>query len=174
MVAENTESSRLLRRVRYLLGFFVLGLVLSGLTAFPLGWETAVLHRLFGQGTFVDGLWPAMAWWMSRVHEGVADTQGRYPFIFYGTDWLAFAHIVIAVAFLGPIRDPLRNVWVIQFGMIACVLLIPLALICGPIRGIPLFWRLGDCLFGVVGFIPLWHAYRYTRELAVLQTALRI
>ena len=29
--------------------------------------------------------------------------------IAYGTDWLAFAHITIAVAFLGPLKDPVRN-----------------------------------------------------------------
>ena len=29
--------------------------------------------------------------------------------------------------------------------MIACFALIPLALICGPIRGIPWFWRVIDC-----------------------------
>ncbi|SCF41963.1 hypothetical protein [Micromonospora mirobrigensis] len=32
----------------------------------------------------------------------------------YGTDWLAFAHLVLAVAFWGPLRDPVRNVWVVQ------------------------------------------------------------
>jgi len=74
----------------------------------------------------------------------------------YGTDWLAFAHLVIAVAFWGPLKDPVRNIWVIEFGMIACVLVIPLALIAGPIRGIPFFWQLVDCSFGVFGIIPLW------------------
>lgn len=39
--------------------------------------------------------------------------------------------------------------------MIACLLVIPLALICGPIRGIPWFWRIVDCSFGVFGLIPL-------------------
>jgi hypothetical protein len=49
--------------------------------------------------------------------------------------------------------------------MIACVLVIPLAMICGPIRGIPLYWRLIDCSFGVVGIIPLWFCRRYILEL---------
>ena len=62
-------------------------------------------------------------------------------FVFYGTDWLAFGHIVIAVCFAGVIRDPIKNIWVVEFGMISCVLVIPLALICGHIRGIPFFWR---------------------------------
>ena len=73
----------------------------------------------------------------------------------YGTDWLAFAHLVIAVAFIGPLLDPVRNRWVITFGMIACVMVLPLALICGPIRGIPLYWQLIECSLGVFGIIPL-------------------
>jgi hypothetical protein len=82
-------------------------------------------------------------------------SYGSYPFLAYGTDWLAFAHIVIAIAFWGPIKDPVRNVWVVEFGMIACVSVIPLALVCGPIRGIPFYWQLIDCSFGVVGLIVL-------------------
>jgi hypothetical protein len=73
---------------------------------------------------------------------------------------LAFAHLTIAVAFIGPIRDPVKNVWVIQFGMIACVMVIPLAVICGALRGIPWYWRLIDCSFGVFGLIPLGIAWR--------------
>ena len=36
-------------------------------------------------------------------------------------------------------------------GIAACLAVIPLALICGPIRGIPFYWRLIDCSFGVIG-----------------------
>jgi hypothetical protein len=49
--------------------------------------------------------------------------------------------------------------------MIACVLIIPLALICGPIRGIPFGWQLIDCSFGIVGIVPLWLCRRYINEL---------
>jgi hydrogenase/urease accessory protein HupE len=83
----------------------------------------------------------------------------------YGTDWLAFAHIVIAIAFFGAIRDPVRNIWVVEFGMIACMLVVPLALIWGGVRSIPFFWRLIDCSFGVFGILPLWLARRNTRRL---------
>jgi len=72
----------------------------------------------------------------------------------YGTDWLAFGHLVIATAFIGPLRDPVRNKWIIDWGLIACVGVLPLALICGPLRGIPFYWRLIDCSFGFVGAIP--------------------
>lgn len=93
------------------------------------------------------------------------------PFMLYGTDWLAFAHLVIAVAFYGPYRDPVRNIWVVEFGMIACAGIIPLALICGPIRGIPFWWSVIDMSFGVFGVIPLLIVRRMIKRLEVLERA---
>lgn len=154
------DTRKAYRLIRTLLIFFMSALVASGLTAFPLIVEVNLLEQLTGQGTVVETLWPDMARWISFVHQGLNDTNSQYPFVFYGTDWLAFAHIMIAIAFIGPLRDPVRNVWVVQFGMIACVLLIPLALIFGPLRGIPFFWTLIDCSFGIFGIIPLAVAYR--------------
>ncbi len=158
-----------MRRIRILLGLFVVGLLLSGLTAFPLKTEVDLLERIMGEGTFVQALWPRMARWIGTVRDGIAMTSQNYRFLFYGTDWLAFAHIVIAIAFIGPLRDPVRNIWVVEFGVIACVLVVPTALICGPIRGIPFFWRLIDCSFGVFGFVPLYWAWRTIRRLAAIR-----
>jgi hypothetical protein len=155
MNAHDLRDAKRLRDVRLLLGVFVAALVLSGLTAFPLVREVRLLTSWFGEGTAIGMAIPGLPLWLSYVREGLEATSRDYPFLAYGTDWLAFAHIVIAVAFIGPLRDPVRNIWVVEFGMIACVLVIPLALICGPIRGIPLGWRLLDCSFGVIGLIPL-------------------
>jgi len=82
----------------------------------------------------------------------------------------AFAHLVIAVAFIGPYIDPVRNKWVITFGLIACAGVIPLALIAGQIRGIPLPWRLIDCSFGVFGAVPLLICRRSILALEHLQS----
>ncbi len=57
--------------------------------------------------------------------------------------------------------------------MIACVLVVPLALICGPLRGIPFFWRLIDCSFGILGFIPLWIARNDIRRIGALEKVVR-
>jgi hypothetical protein len=149
------ESKRTIRQVRILLVFFVTALVASGLTAFPLEWETRLLAAWFGEGTSMATVFPGLAWWLSQVHQALVATYASYPFLAYGTDWLAFAHIVIGIAFWGPVKDPVRNIWVVEFGMIACVLVIPLALVCGPIRGIPFYWRLIDCSFGVFGLLVL-------------------
>lgn len=155
-----------LRRIRFWLGLFVCGLVVAGLTAIPLEHETRlVADWLAGPGAGFAHHFPALAYWLERAHRGLADSYARYPFLAYGTDWLAFGHLTVAVAFAGPIRDPVRNKWVVQFGMIACALVIPAALIFGPLRGIPAFWTPVDMSFGVVGVVPLALAYRHIRVL---------
>ena len=152
---KKSPDNRALFRIRLLLVLFVLALVAAGLTAFPLVWELRLLDRWFGAGSWVGGVFPGLAWWLSHVRQGLEASGRDYPFLAYGTDWLAFAHLVIAIAFLGPIKDPVKNIWVVEFGMIACVLVIPLAIVCGQIRGIPWWWRLIDCSFGVIGLVPL-------------------
>jgi hypothetical protein len=57
----------------------------------------------------------------------------------------------VAHAFYGLYRDPVRNIGVVEFGMIACAGIIPLALICGPIRGFPFWWSVIDMSFGPSG-----------------------
>jgi len=145
-----------LRCTRLWLAIFIAGLVLSGVTAFPLetevGWLLRLLHTALLQPVAQSThLLP----WIERVHEAISSTNARYPFLVYGTDWLAFAHLVIAVAFIGPYIDPVRNKWVITFGLVACAGVIPLALIAGQIRGIPIAWRLIDCSFGLFGGVVL-------------------
>ena len=85
--------------------------------------------------------------------------------MFYGTDWLAFGHFVIALAFLGALRDPVRNRWLYEFGMMTCALVPVWALVFGHLRGIPLWWRAIDSAFGVLGFVPVWLCHRWSGEL---------
>jgi hypothetical protein len=127
----------------------MLGLFVSGVTAFPLQHELDLLVRIAAHFDLAQHA-PALEAWFLRVDQALADTNARYPFLAYGTDWLAFAHIVIAIVFIGPYLDPIRNKWVVTWGLINCVGIFFLALIAGPIRGIPLYWRLIDCSFGVV------------------------
>jgi hypothetical protein len=89
------------------------------------------------------------------VHHALSESNAQCPFLAYGTNWLAFAHLVLAVLFTGPYRDPVRNNWIITFALIACGRVIPLALIAGHVRGIPFPFRLIDCSFGVFGAVPL-------------------
>lgn len=62
--------------------------------------------------------------------------------------------------FIGPLIDPLSSRATLYAGIAACLGVIPLALICGPIRGIPFYWQLVDCSFGVIGILPLLYCLR--------------
>lgn len=139
-----------LRFIRRWLIFFMVALLVSGLTAVPLEWLTA----LFAEWTVPIG--GALHEWAAHAAEAVGHTASTYPILFYGTDWLAFAHVVIALAFIGPIRDPIRNKWVVEWGLWCCLLVLPLAFLLAPFRGIPFFWRCVDASFGVFGAVPLW------------------
>lgn len=158
----NNNKQYLQQRIRLILAGFVFALLISGITAFPLHWEINLLSR------FISILPDALANFIQSVATAINYNALHFPFMQYGTDWLAFAHIVIAIAFIGPLREPVRNIWVIQFGMISCVLVLPLAFICGHIRGIPFLWQLVDCSFGVIGFFPLLWVHRLIKKLAQL------
>ena len=165
-----SDRAALLKGIRVWLVLFVVCLVLSGATAFPLVHELRWTEDLLRALSVQESL-PGLTDWIARVRQGLDTADAEYPFLLYGTDWLAFAHLVIAVAFYGPYRDPVRNIWVVEFGMIACAGIIPLALICGPIRGIPLWWSVIDMAFGVVGVIPLYVVRRRIKRLEVLTGA---
>ena len=155
-----------LRRFRWVLGLFILGLVLSGVTAFPLRRELESIAAVRGlEHTRPADTANGFDRWILTVRDGLRETYAAHPWMAYGTDWLAFAHIVIAIFFIGPLVDPVRNVWVLRAGVIACVLVIPLALICGSIRHIPFGWRVIDCSFGVFGAIPLLYCLRVANGL---------
>ncbi|MFD8610972.1 hypothetical protein [Streptomyces sp. NPDC059631] len=162
-----SDRAALLKGIRVRLVLFVVCLVLSGATAFPLVHELHGLESLLRALSVPEHL-PALMDWIERVRRGLDAADADYPFLLYGTDWLAFAHLVIAVAFYGPYRDPVRNVWVVEFGMIACVGIVPLALVCGPLRGIPLWWSVIDMSFGVFGILPLYDVRRRIRRLESL------
>ncbi|MFI5978483.1 hypothetical protein [Streptomyces sp. NPDC051452] len=162
-----SDRAALLRGIRVWLVIFVVCLVLSGATAFPLvhelRWTEGALRALS-----VPEHLPALVEWIARVRRGLDTVDAEYPFVLYGTDWLAYAHLVIAVAFYGPYRDPVRNIWVIEFGMIACAGIVPLALVCGPVRGIPFWWTLIDMSFGIFGVVPLYVVRRKIKRLEAL------
>jgi hypothetical protein len=165
-----TTAPRLLRRIRAWTIAFMVGLVLSGLTAIPVEAEFDLLARVLGSDFRAGGLVPVgVADWLVQIQRGIIDTGRRAPFVWYGNDWLAFGHVVVALAFVGALRDPVRNRWLFQFGMVACALVVPWALVFGHFRGIPLWWRAIDCCFGLFGFIPPWLCDRWARELEALR-----
>ena len=147
-----------LLKIRRLLAFFIIALFLSGATAIPIDKELAALLQIFSAES-------PLHQWLEKVLLAYRRVNFQYPFLLYGYDWLAFAHFILAILFIGPYRDPVKNIWVIEFGLIACVLIFPLAFVAGYYRGIPLGWQMIDCSFGVFGFILLWICYRKTKKL---------
>lgn len=148
------------RRIKVWVWLFIIGLVISGATAIPLQTEVHALAQHFS-----DSPSSLLSQWLGQVDQALTDVAEKHAFLFYGTDWLAFGHFMIALVFVGALRDPVRNKWLFTFGLIACALLIPYAFVFGAVRGIPFFWRLIDCSFGVIGAVPLWICSKYVTEL---------
>src|ERR1700739_2346299 len=99
----NPTEAQLKKKIKRWLIFLITGLILSGATAFPIESELTIAMNNIGMFS------PKMQHWLTAIYTAVKTTNAQYPYLSYGTDWLAFAHIVIAIAFIGPLRDPVRN-----------------------------------------------------------------
>lgn len=141
---------------------FMVLLCLSGLTAIPIEPQLRLALDVLPKDSVLHH-------WLAYVLVAYTQTAVQYPFLLYGYDWLAFAHIIIALFFIGPYKDPIQNQWVIEAGLWACVLVIPFAFVAGHFRGIPLWWRFADCSFGVFGFLLLWNIRTLVNRLSVYQ-----
>jgi hypothetical protein len=157
-------ETKLKYQIKLLIKFFISGLVLSGLTAFPIEWQLSIATNWLSHLNVNNNL----SDWIRLAYHGIKETNQKYPFISYGTDWLAFAHLVIGILFIGPLRNPVKNIWIIEFGLIACLGIFPLAFIAGSIRGIPFYWQLIDCSFGLIGGMLLWICYNKIKALEKL------
>lgn len=155
----NTIETKIRSRLKVYISIIIFGLFVSGITAFPIESELAYL---------VNNSSSTLQQWLNKVYTAIKTTNQNFPFLSYGTDWLAFAHLMLAILFIGPFINPIKNKWVIQFGIICCVLIIPLALIAGNVRQIPFFWQLIDCSFGVLAIIPLYLCLSNIKKLETL------
>jgi len=140
-----------IKKIRRVVIVFIVLLGLSGVTAFPLTAEVDfLLANINSFPVFFHD-------WIKTVYDSVHQTPS---IVLYGTDWLAFAHIIIALFFIGVYIDPVRNKFTITIGIVACIAVFPLAFICGPIRNIPFYHQVIDCCFGLFGLIPLFYIKR--------------
>lgn len=165
--AEIFQRSRMepLKQIRFSILIVIVGLVISGVTAFPLLYELDLLSGWLAGDSHDPSLHQGFVKWILTVREGLEVTYRHYPFMAYGTDWLAFGHLMIALFFMLPWRDPIRYEGVLKIGVVISLMIFPLALICGPIRGIPFWWRMIDCSFGILCIPPLWFALWKIRKL---------
>jgi len=156
-------KEKLASHIHICIWIIISGLALSGITAFSIENELgSLLYHSSGYPQLLHN-------WLNAVYHAVKYTNQTYPYLSYGTDWLAFAHLLLALLFIGPLKDPVKNVWVIEFGMIAALAIFPLAFIAGGVRGIPVFWRLIDCSFGIVALMVLLPCYRMVNKLIRLE-----
>jgi hypothetical protein len=140
------------RKVKRMILFFIIALLVSGFTAIPLEEQLTIAIPFTKNISTINQ-------WLLQVQDGIVTTRKNFPFLFYGYDWLAFAHFLFGILFIGVYKNPVKNIWIIEFGLIACALIIPFALGFGYLRGLPFWWRLIDCSFGVFGFIALQYCY---------------
>jgi hypothetical protein len=150
-----------------MLSFVVFGLLVSGITVWPAVPELKLVVRFLWGDAEPTGVLHAF---VLRVIEGLQAVQSDYRFLLYAHDWLAFAHIVLAILFAGAIRDPVRNVWIVQCGLIMCALVPILAGVCIPIRGLPWQWFWIDAAFAPASGIPLWIALKEIRRAEAAQS----
>ena len=144
-----------------MLGIVVFGLLVSGITVWPAVPELKTAVRIIWGETESTGV---LRGFVLQAIEGLESVGANYPFMLYAHDWLAFAHIVLAILFAGAVRDPIRNVWIVQCGLIMCALVPVLAGICIPIRGIPMIWFWIDFAFAPAAALPLWIALKDIRR----------
>ena len=136
------------------------GLFVSGVTIWPwdieLSFAISALQAIAGPEPLIQLL--------QDIQQDMRLLEQSNSFVLYVADWLAFAHLVLAVLFLMALKNPIRNVLVVRFGIL-CSLSVPiLAITCIPMRGIPLFWILIDSSFALCA-IPLWIALKDIRKL---------
>lgn len=157
-------EKRLQKQIRALVVFFMIAIAVSGITAFPVYTELQMMKDagLMDCDCFRGN-------WLTTVYNAVADTQAKYPFLFYGYDWLAFAHLVIAALFYGVYKNPVRNKFIVDWGIFCCIGIVPLAIICSAIRSIPWQHTIVDCCFGIFGIIPLFICRKKILQLEKLQ-----
>ena len=160
------DENGLVMRFRVGLALFLVGLVLSGVTAFPLVWELDVLCAMAGiPADAAPATLTGLSHWLAYVREGLHYNAAHYPFMAYGTDWLAYGHLTIAIFFIPAWLEPRSSAGTLWCGVAACEGILPLAHIAGPLRDIPMYWRLIDCSFGVFGAVPLFYCLAQVRKL---------
>ncbi len=144
-----SEEAGLRRKIKIVIILTIIGLLLNGISAIPLRKELNILL------SNPDALPPFLRDWWTYVNKGIKETSKNYPFMRYGFDWLAFAHLLIAIAFLGPLKDPIKNEWVVRWGAIASALSVFMALGWERERDIPLWWSFVDASIAFIAFIIL-------------------
>ncbi|MCX6182585.1 MAG: hypothetical protein NT150_11735 [Bacteroidetes bacterium] len=150
LISKNDNNIVLFLRV------FIAVLVISGLCYFSLPFLSKKILGL-SNSIGVRGEFYSFA---SKLSQAATYNSSHYPFMGYSTDLLGFAHLMFALLFVGPILDPDKNEYVVRFGLIVCLLLVPTVLVAGWVREIPMIWIIINCFFGIFGFLLLYKVFK--------------
>ena len=156
------NPEKLRGRIKAAIVITIIGLLLNGFTSVPLRTELDILLSK------PDSLPQFLRDWWVYVYQGVLETSEKYNFMRYGFDWLGYAHLIIAIAFIGPYRDPIKNQWVVQWGMIAAGLGILMAFGWERMRDIPVWWSFIDAGISYFAFVVLWLCNRWISKLKLI------
>jgi hypothetical protein len=162
MTDNETKEKQLRSRIKAAIIITIIGLLLNGISALPLRTE---LDVLLSQPEHLPKF--LLDWW-TYVRQGVYETSDKYNFMRYGFDWLSFAHLMIAIAFIGPLRNPIKNQWVVKWGMIVAASSIVMAFGWERMRDIPVWWSFIDAGISYVAFVVLWFCNRWIEKLKVI------
>lgn len=94
---EPQEEKKVLLKLRLWIAFFMVALVLSGVTAFPVETELKTLCSVAGLDSATVNDYPAIFGFLYSIKESIVELNQTTPQLSYGYDWLAFAHLVIAL-----------------------------------------------------------------------------
>jgi hypothetical protein len=84
------REQQLRKRIRALTVIIIVGLFLSGATAMPVVAELDLLAAWIGVDKVANPeTLTGVQSWIWRVREALHTTDGQYPFLLYGYDWLA-------------------------------------------------------------------------------------
>lgn len=100
------DERKILKKIRGIIVFFMIALALSGITAFPIETELNTFFSVTGINSESVKDDPEIFKFLHYIKENVTETNQKAPQLAYGCDWLAFAHLVIALLFIGPYHDP--------------------------------------------------------------------
>ena len=164
-MTDSAHENQLRKKIKVAIVLTIIGLLFNGISAVPLRTELSILLSK------PNALPKFLADWWTYVNQGVNETSDNYNFMRYGFDWLAFAHMLIAIAFFGPLKDPIKNEWVIKWGMIASGLSVLMALGWERLRAIPMWWSFIDAGIALVAFLILWLCSRWVQELKAVKSS---
>jgi hypothetical protein len=147
-----------------MLGIVAFGLFVSGITIWPAVTELKTAVQIIWGEAEPTG---TLHGFILQAIEGLEFVHDHYPFMLYAHDWLAFAHVVLAILFVGAIRDPVRNIWIVQCGLIMCALVPVLAIVFIPLRGLPWQWFWVDFAFAPAAALPLGIALKDIKRIEI-------